>query len=225
MKREWDECFSKLLSRKIFFQLIILYFTIFPLMPEREFNLEQITTLNATYTYDLPVWLLVSCSDSFELLGEDDWNRPTLTASHFAKIKCECIHEPWWHHQVQQQWREAWSFLQFKVCSSSSSSLGFVLKKHCWLSLNVSSHRVYIISISWYTPVWVSLINTVLFAKPRSATAHCDYSAPSRSHVSHHMTQSGNNCVIVRIRYKSRTWYLIQPSTMVSGLDQNWNQM
>lgn len=35
MKREWDECFVKLLSPKIFFQLIILYFAIFPLMPER----------------------------------------------------------------------------------------------------------------------------------------------------------------------------------------------
>lgn len=64
----------------------------------REFNLEQIITLNATYIWDFHVWFLVSCSDSFEGLGDDDCNGPTLISSHFAKIKCKCIHEPWWHH-------------------------------------------------------------------------------------------------------------------------------
>lgn len=72
----------------------------------------------------LSLWMLQKMRFSrFEGLGEDDCNGPTLISSHFAKIKCKCIHEPWWHH-VEPKSNNSLFIIIIVIC----------IEDRCWVS-------------------------------------------------------------------------------------------
>lgn len=99
--------------------------------------------------------------------------------------------------KIQQQWLEFWSWLQVEILLSSFRyvSIKVVIFHECFISRAFFFFHLKNIDIS----IWKPAINTLFYLPNEwNAASHSDPQPTSRCCASHQMTQSGNNCMIVK---------------------------